>query len=128
MCVLTGKGHTLTWLHSQGIFPLDAFVRVSTVPTILFCFRIVSAPFLFLGLAFFLSSFFSFFLSFFLSFLSFFFSFFLSSFLSIFLSFFLSFFLSIYLSLYLHPSLTSFFPSVLDNLTSLSFCLSDLDF
>lgn len=27
--VLTGKGHTLTWLHSQGIFPLDAFVRVS---------------------------------------------------------------------------------------------------
>ena len=27
----TGKGHTLTWLHSQGIFPLDAFVRVSSI-------------------------------------------------------------------------------------------------
>eukprot|EP00596_Hydrurales_sp_CCMP1899_P003446 CAMPEP_0119042274 /NCGR_PEP_ID=MMETSP1177-20130426/14509_1 /TAXON_ID=2985 /ORGANISM="Ochromonas sp, Strain CCMP1899" /LENGTH=829 /DNA_ID=CAMNT_0007008945 /DNA_START=391 /DNA_END=2877 /DNA_ORIENTATION=- len=27
-CMGAGKGHTLTWLHSQGIFPLDAFVRV----------------------------------------------------------------------------------------------------
>ena len=27
----TGKGHTLTWLPSQGIFPLDAFVRVSSI-------------------------------------------------------------------------------------------------
>ena len=27
----TGKGHTLTWLPSQGIFPLDALLRVSSI-------------------------------------------------------------------------------------------------
>ena len=34
--VRAGKGHTLTWLNSQGIFPLDAFVRVSLVYVLLF--------------------------------------------------------------------------------------------
>ena len=42
--VLTGKGHTLTWLHSQGIFPLDAFVRVSEslIPLIMILTHTVS--------------------------------------------------------------------------------------
>eukprot|EP00596_Hydrurales_sp_CCMP1899_P009956 CAMPEP_0119044714 /NCGR_PEP_ID=MMETSP1177-20130426/33816_1 /TAXON_ID=2985 /ORGANISM="Ochromonas sp, Strain CCMP1899" /LENGTH=599 /DNA_ID=CAMNT_0007015247 /DNA_START=233 /DNA_END=2029 /DNA_ORIENTATION=+ len=27
-CMGAGKGHTVSWLHSQGLFPLEAFVRV----------------------------------------------------------------------------------------------------
>ena len=42
VCVIIGKGHTLTWLHSQGIFPLDAFVRVSTDPTLRFVVNMIS--------------------------------------------------------------------------------------